>query len=105
MGLGAIVLLVLFVALLTLSMLRQQVAAPRVLAAGAALATYLILSVIFNFSFPYRTHNVSIYVVFFIAVILILAGGVGTAVRLARYALARSAMGQAEGNRSNQPGP
>lgn len=85
LGSGALLLVLLFIALITVSLLWRQILAPWLLVLGVLLFAYLVLSVMLGLKFPYQTHNISIYVVFFIAVLLVLAGGAGSFVRIGRY--------------------
>jgi hypothetical protein len=77
--------LVAFLSLVAVSLLWKQLMAPWILLGGIVLFGYLVLSVLFDFKFPYRTHNIGIYQVFFLSVILILAGGGGSLARLYRH--------------------
>lgn len=84
MGAGEIAWLMAFVASAAVAIAWKQILAPWILVAGLVLFAYLGASLAFDLAFPYRTHNVSIYLVFFLAFILTLSGAGGSAVRAVR---------------------
>ncbi len=85
MGTGAILWLMILFAALALAIVRRGRFAPWILSAGIVLFAYLAASVMFNYRFPYRTHGVSIYLVFFAASILTLSGAAGSVVRIVHW--------------------
>ena len=84
MGTGSFGLLLLFTLTVMLSLARHQTLAPWVATLGVLLFLYLVVSMTFGITFPYQTWNISIYVVFFVAVILFVAGAIGLLVRFGK---------------------
>jgi hypothetical protein len=84
MGAGALAWAMAFAASVAVAIAWKQMLARWMLLAGLALFAYLGASVVFDLAFPYRTHNVSIYLVFFLACMLTLSGASGIAVRAFR---------------------
>ena len=83
-GFGALWLAVIFFTCIALAVARPRVFAPVIGGLGLLLCLYLVASLAFNWSFPYRTWNISIYVVFFFAVIFTVSGGIGGLILLIR---------------------
>ncbi|HEX5445961.1 MAG TPA: hypothetical protein VFW87_19185 [Pirellulales bacterium] len=81
MGTGAILWLMILFAALALSIAGRGRLGPWILSAGITLFAYLAASVMFGLPFPYRTHGVSIYLIFFAASTLTVCGSVGVALR------------------------
>ena len=83
MGLGSVCLLLLFTSAVMLSLARRQTLAPWIATFGVLLFLFVVATMMFGITFPYQTLNISVYLVFFVAVILSVAGGIGLVVRLA----------------------
>ena len=83
-GFGELILLLLFGLALILSFAREQRLAHWISGVGIVLFLYLAVSVVFDLSFPYKTWNVSIYLIFFLSLILFLSGGFGLIYRIYR---------------------
>ena len=83
-GTGSLTLVLLLAISTVVSILWRQRLALWIAGAGVAMFLYLVASVMVHIPFPYQTWNISIYVVFFIAVILCLSGGTGVVVKLIR---------------------
>ncbi|HVA50331.1 MAG TPA: hypothetical protein VNH11_28510 [Pirellulales bacterium] len=84
-SLGELLFAALFVVMLALCLLWKQAIAPWIFVSGTLLFAYLAASVLLGLSFPYRTWNISIYCVFFVACILTACGGAGCLVRVVRF--------------------
>ena len=83
-GFGALWLAVIFFTCIALAIARPRVFAPVIGGLGLLLGLYLVASVAFNLSFPYQTWNISIYVVFFFAVMFTVSGAIGGLILLIR---------------------
>jgi len=81
-GTGSLILVLLLAISTVVSILWKQRLALWLAGAGVTILLYLVASVVFQISFPYQTWNISIYVVFFVAMILCLSGGTGVVVKL-----------------------
>jgi len=81
---GELGLLLLLAVLTGLSAIRRQILAWPVLLIGVGLFCFLGVTVFFQIGWPYEVTGISIYVVFFLAVIFGLAGGIGLVIRALR---------------------
>ena len=78
---GEFGLVLLLAALTGVSAIRRQILALPVLLIGVGLFCFLAVTVFFQIGWPYEFTGISIYVVFFLAVIFSLAGGIGLVIR------------------------
>ena len=83
-GFGSLWLAFIFLICLALAIARPKPFAAVIGGLGLLLGTYLVTSVVFKWSFPYQTWNVSIYVVFIFVSIFIVSGGLGGLVLIVR---------------------
>lgn len=83
-GSGSMALLGVFVAMVALSIVAHQRFAPWIAIGGLATLAWLALSIAMQIDFPYRTFNISIYLVLFAGVLLTAAGVVGIVVKMIR---------------------
>lgn len=89
MGAGEFLWIAIFAGSVAMALTSKQALAPWLLLVGLAVFAYLAATLAFDLAFPYRTHNVSIYLVFFTPCVLTLSGMAGSAVRVLRFSRKR----------------
>jgi predicted tellurium resistance membrane protein TerC len=83
-GSGIMLLSLCFILLLVVALINRQRLAPWIMSLGLLTLGYIGVSLICQIDFPYQTFNISIYVVFFIAIVLTISGSIGLLVKRIR---------------------
>jgi hypothetical protein len=83
-GFGALGLALLLTILICLAAIRRQILALPILLVGVGLFCFLAVTVFFQSGWPYAVTGISIYAVFFLAVIFSPPEGAGLVVRVLR---------------------